>query len=251
VLIFVFIRSEADYLIYPIIMSLGPITASIVGLYIVFKRHQIKFILPKKSILKFYFIDSIPIFSSNLSLKMYLGSNKVIIGSFLSMQDVAYYDLGEKFLNLLKIPITIISQVLFPKMAHSFNKYLIMKLIKIIAFGTIVLTLFLEYFSLAIIKLFAGVTMLGATTAVNILLLSVTPLIISNLLGVQTLLAKGYNKEFFKVVFSSLVVYLSYIALCYLINALNLYSICISYVIVEVYMLIHFYVIIKKLKLLK
>ena len=250
-LIFVFIRNESDYLFYPIIMSSGPIIASIIGLYIVFKTHHISFTFPKKSVLKFYLIDSLPIFSSNLSLKMYLGSNKVIIGSFLGMQDVAYYDLGEKFLNLLKIPITIISQVLFPKMAHSFNKNLLLKLIKIIAIGTVMLTMALEYFTSTIIKFFAGTDMLGATTAVNILLLSVTPLVISNLLGVQTLLAKGYNKEFFKVVFSSLIVYLSYIAFCYLTNNLNLYTICISYVIVEVYMLVHFYLIVNKLKILK
>lgn len=250
-LIFVIIKSEADFLYHPMIIGIGGITSGLIGLYIVFKKHNIHFVLPKLSALKIRLVDSLPIFSSNLSLKMYLGSNKVIIGSFLSMQDVAFYDLGEKFLNLLKIPITIVSQVLFPKMAHNFNKKLVLKLIKIIAIGTIIITLILEYFSFNIIKLFAGTDMIGAVSAVNILLLSVTPLVISNLLGVQTLLAKGYNKEFFKVVFSSLIVYLTYIVFCYFTGLLNLYSICISYVIVELYMLIHFYAIVKKLKLLK
>lgn len=250
-LVFVIIKSEGDYLFYPMIMGIGTITSSVMGLYIVFKKHDIHFILPKYNALKARLIDSLPIFSSNLSLKMYLGSNKVIIGSFLGMQEVAFYDLGEKFLNLLKIPITIISQVLFPKMAHNFNKKLVLKLIKIVAIGTILITLLLEYFSSNIIEFFAGAEMLGAVSAVNILLLAVTPLVISNLLGVQTLLAKGYNKEFFKVVFSSLIVYLTYIVFCYFTGLLSLYSICISYVIVEIYMLTHFYIIVNKLKLLK
>lgn len=251
ILVFVVIKSKSDYLFYPLILGVGGITSGLIGLYIVFKKHEIHFVFPKTSALKARLIDSLPIFSSNLSLKMYLGSNKVIIGSFLSMQEVAFYDLGEKFLNLLKIPITIISQVLFPKMANNFNKELLLKLIKVIAVGTILLTVILEFISIFIIEIFAGKEMIGAVGAVNILLLSVTPLVISNLLGVQTLLACGYNKQFFKVVFSSLCVYVVYIAFCYYLNMLNLYTICISYLLVEVYMLIHFYSIIRKLKILK
>lgn len=251
ILVFVVIKSKSDYLFYPLILGVGGITSGLIGLYIVFKKHEIRFVFPKTSALKARLVDSVPIFSSNLSLKMYLGSNKVIIGSFLSMQEVAFYDLGEKFLNLLKIPITIISQVLFPKMANNFNKELLLKLIKIIAFGTILLTVILEFISIYIIELFAGKEMIGAVGAVNILLLSVTPLVISNLLGVQTLLACGYNKQFFKVVFSALCVYVLYIVFCYYLNMLNLYTICISYLLVEVYMLIHFYMIIRKLKILK
>ena len=87
---------------FPIVSAIGAISASVIALFIIFKKHKIPFVFPNFQTLKFYFKESIPIFTSNLSLKLYTGSNKIIIGMFLGMQEVAYYDLGEKLLNLLE-----------------------------------------------------------------------------------------------------------------------------------------------------
>lgn len=250
ILIFVLIKNEADYLYFPIVSGVGAILASVLALYIVFKKHKVSLVFPKIKTLTFYFRESIPIFTSNLSLKLYAGSNKVIIGLFLGMQEVAYYDLGEKFLNLLKIPISAVSQVLFPKMANTFDKHLLKKIAKTVFVITLVFTVFIELFSAEIILVFAGEDMLGAVPALRILMLSVAPLVLSNILGVQTLLTNGYNNQFFVVVFSSFCVYAIYVTGCYFLNVLNLYTICFSYLLVEVYMLLHFSFFVNKYKLL-
>ena len=250
ILIFVLIKNESDYLYFPTISGIGAILASVLGLFIIFKKHKISFVFQDFKTLKFYFIESIPIFTSNLSLKLYAGSNKVIIGMFLGMQEVAYYDLGEKLLNLLRIPISAISQVLFPKLAKEFDKQFLIKTTKIIVVITLFLTVFIELFSAEIITVFAGEDMLGAKTVVEILILSAIPLVLSNILGVQTLLTNGYNTQFFIVVFSSFCIYGLYICTCYFFNILNLYTISFSYLLVEVYMLLHFSFIVIKYKLL-
>ena len=72
ILIFVLIKSEEDYLLYPLISGIGAIVASALALVIVFGSHGVK--LQKTSIkrLKFYIQESIPIFISNISIKLYL-----------------------------------------------------------------------------------------------------------------------------------------------------------------------------------
>ena len=250
ILIFVLIKSESDYLFFPIVSAIGAISASVIALFIIFKKHKIPFVFPNFQTLKFYFKESIPIFTSNLSLKLYTGSNKIIIGMFLGMQEVAYYDLGEKLLNLLRIPISVLSQVLFPKMAKLFDKQFWIKVTKIIVVVTLILTVFIELFSAEIITVFAGEDMMGAETVVKILILSATPLVLSNMLGVQILLTNGYNNQFLIVVFSSFCIYGIYISICYFLNTINLLTISFSYLLVEVYMLLHFSFLVFKLKLL-
>ena len=113
-----------------------------------------------------------------------------------------------------------------------------------------ILTVFIELFSAEIITVFAGEDMMGAETVVKILILSATPLVLSNMLGVQILLTNGYNNQFFIVVFSSFCIYGIYISICYFLNTINLLTISFSYLLVEVYMLLHFSFLVFKLKLL-
>lgn len=249
-LIFVLVKGKADYLFFPIVSGLGSLLSTILALYIMFKKHNIYFVFPRLQTLKVYFRNSIPIFSSNLSLKLYTGSNKVVIGMVLGMQEVAFYDLGEKLLNLLKIPIASLSQVLFPNMAYAFDKNLLVKIAKInVAFSlflTLILLLFLEY----IIRAIGGIGMLGAMNTVTVLVLSITPVVLSNIFGVQTLLTNGYNKQFFKVVFSSFCFYALYVSAFYFLSSLNLITISFSILTTEIFMLIGFAFFVRKYKLL-
>ena len=250
ILIFILVKSDADYLVFPIVSALGSFLSVIIGLFIMFRIHKIKFIRPQLHSVKYYFVNSIPIFTSNLSLKLYTGTNKVIIGLFMGMQDVAFYDLGEKFLNLLKIPIASLSQVIFPSLAYSFNKGLLVKIarvnIVISIFVTFVIFMFTEYF----IVLIGGEGMLGAANSVRILVLSINPIVLSNIFGVQALLTNNYNKEFFLVVFFSLCFYAIYTLSFYLFSTLNLINISFSILFTEIFMLIGFTFLVKKHKLI-
>ena len=96
VLIFVVISQPSDYLFVPVIYGVGSLIAGFISLTIIFKKHKIKFIFQPFYTLKKYFIDSVPIFLSNVSISLYVSTNKVIIGTFLGMSEVAYYDLAEK-----------------------------------------------------------------------------------------------------------------------------------------------------------
>ena len=170
---------------------------------------------------------------------------------FLGSQEVAYYDLGEKLLNLLKIPITILSQALFPKMSLDYKRSFLLKIGGIIVLATVFFTAII-YFNLnEVILILGGNEMLTASNAIKVLLISMIPLTISNLIGVQTLLAKGFNKQFLYVVLTSLSFYVAYIFLCSITNHLTLLNICWSFFLVELLMLFHFSFFVKKYNLLK
>ena len=232
ILIFILIKSKSDFLYVPLIHAIGSLTASCISIYLIFMKDRVKFIIPPMQILREAFFNSFPIFSSNVSLKLYLSSNKVIIGSFLGSQEVAYYDLGEKLLNLLKIPITILSQALFPKMSLDYKRSFLLKIGGIIVLTTTFFTGIVYSYLDEVILFLGGSEMTASSNVVRVLLISIIPLTISNLLGVQTLLAKGFNKQFLYVVLTSVVFYIIYIIFCSISDNVTLLNICWSYFLV-------------------
>lgn len=122
-LLFVFARSPEDYLVVPLLYGTGAVIAGMVALYIVFIKHGIRFSLQPWGRLREYLRDSAPIFVSNVSISLYVNTNKVIAGAFLGMTGVAYYDLAEKIVAVLKIPQNLVSQSLFPRISKEQNLF--------------------------------------------------------------------------------------------------------------------------------
>ena len=215
ILIFILIKNENDYLLFPIISGIGAILASVLALIIIFLKYKVRLIKTTFKSLKFYFIDSAPIFISNLSSRIFAGSNKVIIGSFLGMADVAYYDLAEKIVNLLRIPQGIMTQALFPKISKDRDVAFVKKIFKISLIGNIFAYILLFILHKPIILLLGGRNLLEASSVVMILALIAPLIVLTTTFGTQLLLSFGYNKEFSKVAVSSAFFYLFIISVLY------------------------------------
>ena len=122
ILIFLLIKSPEHYLRLPIINGIGVLVTGITSLIIVFKSHKIKFILPKINELIIFIKKSFDYFVSNVAVKLYASSNKVIIGSLLGMGEVAYYDLADKIITVFRaVPLRIVRDSIFPKVAKTKN----------------------------------------------------------------------------------------------------------------------------------
>lgn len=248
-LIFVFIHSSQDYLLIPIINGIGALLSGAFSLIIIFGKHRLKFRFPSYEHVKCNLINSTPIFISNLSVQAYLATNKVLVGIFLGLTDVAYYDLGEKILNLFKLPISIVSQVIFPKMSKSYNMLFLKKVIGLTFI--VVLTGIITFHFVAdnIITFFAGKSMQPAAKVAQILVISLLPLTISNGFGIQTLLSQGYNRQYTNIVLQTTLIYFMLVTSLILIEKLSIYTLSIISILIEIYMLISFYLKCKKLKL--
>jgi PST family polysaccharide transporter len=207
-LIFVFIHSPADYLFIPIINGIGALLAGSGSLYIIFKKHRVKFKLQTVKNIKHYFKDSIPIFVSNVSIKLYVSTNKVIVGAFLGMAEVAYYDLAEKVTSILKQPQNILSQAIFPKISKEKNIDFVKKIFVYSLLINILLFIGVITGSKYIVLLLGGHDMLAAVWVLNILALTVPVIAMSNIFGIQLLIPFGFSKTFSKVIILSGIIYL-------------------------------------------
>lgn len=245
-LIFVLIHSPTDYLFFPIINGIGALLAGITSLYIVFIKHKIKYILQPIQVLKYYFKDAIPIFISNVSIQLYVSTNKVIVGIFLGMGEVAYYDLAEKIINVLKIPQRILSQTLFPKINKDKNINFIKKVFNISITINIALFILVILFSKPIVLLLGSQQMLPSILVVNILALTVPIIAMSNIFGVQLLIPFGYSKAFSRVIVTSGLVYLLQLIVLWLTIGFTIITISIVTVNTEIFVTAYMFYLTKK-----
>ena len=224
ILIFLFIKSPDHFLYVPVLNGCGAILAGLSALYIVFKRHKIEFRLQSFNVLKAYFADSIPIFFSNISTTIYLTTNKVVLGSFVGMTEVAYYDLAEKLSTIIKAPIQLLGQALFPKVSKERNlAFLKNSFYYSIAFSTIVLIFSILLGNFAI-KTLGGEGMEMAVTIFYVLVFSLIPVTTSLFFGNIALLAWGYNKLYLKLRVYSNLAYFILLGGLFIIQQINIIS---------------------------
>lgn len=194
-------------------------------------------------------MESVPIFISNVSVHLYVSTNKVLVGSFMGMTEVAYYDLAEKITSVAKIPQSILSQTIFPKISKEKNIIFIKKIFNISLILNSLLFFTFLLFSDILVQLLGGKEMLDAVKVVNILLLTVPIIGISNVLGIQVLIPYGYKKIFSSIIVSSGVFYV--ISVLFANYTIGLGLLVISYITVfmEIYVLMFMYYFINKLNL--
>jgi len=227
-LIFIFIHSPQDFLYVPILYGTGALVAGAISMIIIFVKHKIQFRIQSYSNLKYYFKDSVPIFISNVSISLYVNTNKIIAGAFLGMAEVAYYDLAEKLTTVLKIPQNILSQSLFPKISKEKNLGFIKRIFSLTVVLNLALFLFSVVFSKTIILILGGNQMLPAQTVVIILAVTVPFIAMSNIFGIQLLIPFGFSNLFSRVVITSAFVYILQMLVIWLSVGFSIESISIA-----------------------
>jgi PST family polysaccharide transporter len=249
-LIFFFIKSPQHYLRVPLINAIGSMLAGLSSLYIVFILHKIPFQFQKVTILKKYFKDSLPLFVSSVSVTVFVQANKIIIGAWIGMGEVAAYDLAEKIVQLLKSPQMLITQAIFPRTSKDKNPVFIKKMMLISFCLALFLFIMTQIFATTIVMILGGKQMLVAVKLLRILSIAIIMVYVSQYTSVHTLLANGYNSIWMKLILVSGVLYLTLVVglgFSGLISAINLVYISL---LSELYVLGSSYYYSKKYKLL-
>ncbi|EPD29936.1 polysaccharide transporter, PST family [Capnocytophaga granulosa] len=244
-MIFIFIKSPNDYLFFPLLNGIGSFLAGVVSFSLLYKKYKLQLIrVPLKTLIE-YIKSSYHLFISNVSIQIYVNANKIIIGHFLGMREVTYYDLAEKITNMGKVPQGMINQVLYPKIALEKNKALLKKVLKGTILMNVVLYLIVFLFSHQIVTYFGG-----NETVLRILFLTVPIIGISNVLMILTLLPFGYNKSFTRIVFLSAFFYLFIVLILYGLNSISLYTLTATNVVVESLVSIIAYIYVRQKKII-
>ena len=248
-MIFIIIKSPDDYLLLPIINGLGTIIAGSISLYIIFFKHKIKFKFQPIKTLRYYLNDSLTIFISTISFNVYKSTNKVVVGMFLGMSSITFYDLAEKIIAVAKIPQNILSQSVFPKISLEKNIIYIKDIFKISIIMNFIISLIVLIFAKELVLLLGDSTMLPSIEIIQILVFSVVIIAMGNVFGIQTLIPFGYNRIFTRVVLRSVILYFFLLFLVWITLGFSIKNISIILVIVETFSTLNWYYFCKRKKL--
>lgn len=126
-LVFIYIKTQEDFMLVPIFNSLGYITAGLIGLLISIKNCS--FSIPEIRKIKKVFFESSSLFVSNFAVTLYTSCNSFVLGVFTNDSTVGIYASFEKLILAVKNFYMPIYQALFPWLSQQ-NSIEIQKIIK-------------------------------------------------------------------------------------------------------------------------
>ena len=239
VLIFVFVQSESDYILVPLISGVGYIVGTIFSLIYLFKRFKKSYIICSFSVIKKYFNDSLMFFLSRVSVSLYTTSNAFVLGLVTSNIMVGYYAVAEKLYMVIRQMYQPIVQVIYPYISKTRNVKFFKKLYPIIILLNFIGIYVLWQFAAEIIQLVTTETFFESVKVFRILLIVACIVVPSVLIGYPFLAALGYKNEAnYSTIIGSLfhVISLTVLFFC---NSIDIYNIVYLLIITELIVLLY------------
>jgi PST family polysaccharide transporter len=205
-LIFVFVTTKEDFYIVPILNSLGVIVGGVYSIYFIYKKFNIKFQLQPLEKIKFYIKDSWHIFISHMGINLYTNALTIILGFFAPLSVVGYYSAAEKLIRAVISLSRPIYQTVYPHIMSLMKESEVKALVfirRVIIYSfifSIIVSGLIFVLSDFIVSLLYGENF--ELTILLLKLLSVLPIIVglSNITGVQVMMAYDFKKEFSKII---------------------------------------------------
>ena len=249
ILIFVFIQSEKDYLLVPLVDAFGFMIGSLVALYYVFKRFNHSFVFNKFTIIKQSFIDSSMFFLSRVSVSLYTSSNILMLGLVASNVMVGYYAIAEKLYMVLRNLYQPIVQVIYPYISKSKNVKFFKKLYPGVVILNFIGVYILWVFTPELIYLVSKEHFVESIKVFRTLLIVACIVVPSILIGYPFLAALGFkNDANYSTIIGSLF-HVTILGVLYFINLINIYNIVYLLIATESIVLLYRYYAVYKNKL--
>lgn len=116
--IFIVVREQSDYILVPLMNSLGFTVGGLLSLIIILKSFKVRFSVPKLPVIYGYFKDSTQFFLSRASVSVYSNSNTFAVGLFLGNAAAGVYSAAEKLFMAMSLAYQPLVDALYPYMAH-------------------------------------------------------------------------------------------------------------------------------------
>jgi len=252
--IFVFVKSEVDYVLVPLLNSLGVILSGLISISIVIKKFNILISIPKFSDLKTQLKDGWNIFYSNIAISIYTISNTFILGIFTSDTIVGYYSAAEKIIKAFQGLLNPIFQSVYPHISKLaiVSKESALKLINNLGWKiglfTIIISSLIFLFSEQIIYLFLGGSFLRSVAVLKIL--SFIPFLIglSSIYASLFMLGFGFTKKWSKIILTASFVDVMLVLLFVWIIPLGEVGVSISWLFTEIFVVMISYLYFRNLR---
>lgn len=121
-MVFVVVKSPADYLWVPICYSAGSIIAGAIALGYGFKKYNLTFTFVSPTLIAHQIKSNIALFASNAAINYYIYSSVIIGGFFLSSKALGYYGATDRILGAVRNLISVVFQATYPAASRFAHK---------------------------------------------------------------------------------------------------------------------------------
>lgn len=209
--VFIFIKTQEDFIYVPLIASIGIIVTGITGLWTVFTKFKVKFSVPGVKEIKDRLEEGWHIFISKIAVSLYTNTNTFLLGLLTNNVIVGYYSAAEKMIDAVKQLLLPFVNTIYPYMGKlsSYSKdravSFARKALILMGSGTAVMALLIIIFAGNIVSLLLGSQYTASVQVLRILSLLPFLVTLSNIFGVQIMLNFGFKKAFSRITISAAV----------------------------------------------
>jgi PST family polysaccharide transporter len=234
-LIFIFVRTEMDLIKYPIILGLGNLIAVIWSFINIYQNYNIRFHIVSVSFIKMIFSSTIAFFASRIATTFYQAATTVILGILYANQPVVgYYSSVDKLMSATKSFSSPVADSLYPYMSKNKDYKLIKKILFIISPIIAIAGIITFVFAEKICVIIFGREYREAANILRCMIPAMMVIFPTYIMSFPVLSPLGLSKyaNLSNILGACLQVVL--VAVLWLINKLNVYSLCICGSISEV-----------------
>jgi|SaaInlStandDraft_1057018.scaffolds.fasta_scaffold00631_20 polysaccharide transporter, PST family len=239
IFILILIKEKEDYLLLPLINSISYSISGLVALWVVFKSHGVKFVKQKLETLRYYFEEGFVLFFANFFGVLKDKGNILVIGVFLGLDEVAYYDLAQKLVIIIFSFFAVVNTAFYPHFAKVKSALFSRNYLKLLLIISIFSYLFLTIFSKWIILFLAGEKMLPTQTIIYILGLWLIIETMSNSIGRNVLIVNNKSKAFLNSLVSVSLVYSILVCLLFINDIVTMHTLATALIISMFFGLCH------------
>ena len=191
--VFVFIKDKEDYIIQPLLTSLGFVVSGIIAFYYILVKWKIKLLKPSISKIKETIRKSTDVFLNALMPNLYNSFSTVLLGVFWGEVANGKLDVGAKFVNIAQQFMRVLSRTFFPFLSRKLDKHNVyaqlnialslgMSVILFFSAPLIIDWLFTEEFAESVLVL-------------RIMSISIFFLALNNIYGTNYMIIAGYESQ--------------------------------------------------------
>ena len=214
VLMFLLVHQKEDYVIYGAISVFAAVGSNILNFTRIHKFVEFKW--SGNYGIKKHIKPILVLFAQSLAVSIYTNLDTVMLGFMKTDVDVGYYNAAVKVKTILVSLVTSLGNVLLPRMSYYVKKKMISKfyeiMLKALNFTVMLsvpLVIYFGIFADEAIQFLAGNGYAGAVQAMQIITISVVPIGLTGVLGIQVLTSLEKEKYvFYSVAMGALVDFL-------------------------------------------
>jgi len=211
--VFVFIKAEEDFWIYPLLQSAGFIGAGVVGQFMLVTKYKLKFIWLPHRIIKKTITANFPIFVNQFLPTLYNNTSTFILGFFAAANIVGIYNAILTIINLSKTLLSILSKTFFPflnRKKNAFKSYMNLMLLT----TSVLVILFISAHSL--IFWYLNITYEKALEVLIILTVGIIGFVLYDIFGLNFFIVRRQDKLVMRsTIYSSILGFITALPLIY------------------------------------